>query len=152
MADVTWKVYLLGRMARDMAVYSDGRCIPEDTLDSFETLELAYCELLFLVTTAQLSTPQREACGLVCSAITAFHTVREESTRSRYTQSFNAVLIDSGSVGQPSFTIPYSQLSFLIENQFTTLQVAEIRGTLVQTIQKIKISEYMGYQSETSFL
>ena len=62
-----------------MALYSDCRCIPEDTLDSFEmSLELSYCKQLVLKTTAQLSITQREACGLVCSAITALHTVREE--------------------------------------------------------------------------
>ena len=144
-------VDLLRRIARDMALYSDGRYIPEDTLDSFEmSLELAYHELLILETTAQLSTPQREACGLVCSAITSLCTVREKSTRSRYTRPFNAALIDSGSVGRPSFTIPYSQLRFLIENQFTTPQIAKIMGTSVRTIQR-KMSEY-GYQSETSFL
>ena len=70
MDDVTWIVDLLRRIAGDMALYSDGRCIPEDTLDFFVmSLELAYRELLVLETTAQLSTPQREACGLVCSAI-----------------------------------------------------------------------------------
>ena len=51
----------------------------------------------------------------------------------------NAVLIDMESVGQPSFTIPYNQLHFLIKNQFTTPQIAKIMGTLVQTIQ-MKIS------------
>ena len=99
MDDVIWIDDLLRRITRDMALYSDGRCIPEDTLDSFETsLELAYREL---ETTAQLSTPQREVCGLVCSAITAFHTVREEHQFEIYsnTQPFNAVLINSGSVG-----------------------------------------------------
>ena len=142
MDNVSWIVDLLRRIARDMALYSDGRCIPEDTLDSFEmSLELAYHELLVLETTAQLSTPQREACGLVSSAITSLRTVREESTRSRYSRPFNAALIDSGSVGRPSFTIPYSQLRFLIENQFTTPQIAEIMGTSVRTIQR-KMSEY----------
>ena len=48
MDDVSWIVDLLRRIARDMALYSDGRCIPEDTLDSFEmSLELAYHELLY---------------------------------------------------------------------------------------------------------
>ena len=48
MGDVSWIVDLLGRIAGDMALYSDGRCIPEDTLDSFEmSLELAYHELLY---------------------------------------------------------------------------------------------------------
>ena len=60
MDDVTWIVDLHRRIARDMALYSYGRCIPEDTLDSFEiTLELAYHVLVVLETTAQLSTPQR---------------------------------------------------------------------------------------------
>ena len=48
MDDVSWIVDLLRRIARDMALYSDVRCIPEDTLDSFEmSLELAYRELLY---------------------------------------------------------------------------------------------------------
>ena len=51
-----------------MALYCNGRCIPDDTLESFEmSLELAYRELLVLETTAQLSTPQREVCCLVSS-------------------------------------------------------------------------------------
>ena len=46
-------VYVLRRIARDMALYSDSRCIPEDTLDFFKTsLELVYCELLVFETTA----------------------------------------------------------------------------------------------------
>ena len=48
MDDVSWIVDLLRRIARDKALCSDGRCIPEDTLDSFEmSLELAYRELLY---------------------------------------------------------------------------------------------------------
>ena len=56
----------LRRIARDMALYSDSRCISEDTLDSYKILlESTYCELLVLETTAQLSKHQREVCGLV---------------------------------------------------------------------------------------
>ena len=136
-------------IARDMVLYSDGRCILEDKLDSFETsLELA-CELLVLETTAQLSIPQKKAFGLVCSALTSLRSVQEESTRSRYTQSFNAVLINSGSVGQLSLKIPYSQLHFPIENQLP-FKLLKKMGTLVRTIEKIKCLS-MGYQSETSF-
>ena len=69
-----------------------------------------------------------------CS-VTALHTVK------RRAPSFNAVLINSENVGQPSFTIPYSQLHFLItKNQFTTPQITKIMGTLIQTIQR-KMSE-----------
>ena len=108
------------------------------------SLEFAYGELLVLETKAKLSIPQREVCGLVCSAIKQLSIPLEKSTRSRYTQPFNAVLIDSVSVGRPIasqlifFTV--MQLHFLIKNQYTTLQIAEIIGRLVQTIQR-KMSE-----------
>ena len=66
MDDVSWIDDLLRRIARDTALYSDGRYISKDTLDSFETsLELAYV----IETAAQLSMPQRAVCGFVCSAI-----------------------------------------------------------------------------------
>ena len=49
--------------------------------------------------------------------------------------------VQTGAVGRPSFDVSPDQLTFLIENQFSVPQIADMIGVSVRTIRR-RMSEY----------
>lgn len=125
-----WVISLLRRVASDLAVFSDGRHIPEDTLDAFIVgLELAYRELVVLDTMSPMSTSQREACDIVRSSLVSLRAVQESNTYTAISRSrMFASPIHTGCVGRPCINVPMEQLVFLIEHNFSVPQISDMLG------------------------
>ena len=130
-------VQILRRVASDLAIFIDGRDIPEDTLDSFiVSLEFIYRELVVLeATNTHLTNSQHEATAIVRSCLSTFKSIYELR---RLSESFHYQVqpVHTGLVGRPSFTVSPEQLSFLIENQFSAPQIADMVGVSVRTIRR----------------
>ena len=130
MAD--FSVAVLRRVSSDMSSFSDGREIPEDVLDSFiVSLEFVYRELVVLGTTSQLTQPQNEALGIVRSCLSTLKSIQEQHQFSAMSSFHPVHPVQTGAVGRPSFDVSPDQLTFLIDNQFSVPQIADMIGVSV---------------------
>ena len=110
-------VETLRRVAHDLAIFVDGRNIPQDTLDSFIVcLEFVYREVIVFDLISQLEDSQREGVQMLRSCLTALRQIRDCHHLVNHTHVFP---VQTGRIGRPSFDIPFEQLNFLIENHFS---------------------------------
>ena len=135
-----WIANLLRRISRDLEIFNDGRNIPEDTLNAFETsIEYAYREMLYIELTQQTSA-LAAACDIVRNCLITVRTLQDCNHRYQY---FGRPCITSNDcvVGRPSFIISINQLSFLLENMFSVPMIAEILNVSVSTVRR-RMTDY----------
>ena len=127
----------LRRLSSDLSVFTDGRDIPEDVLDSFiVSMEFVYRELIVLETTAQLSPIQCQATEIVRSCLSRMRSLYELRNMRENNPGFQVTSVLTGMVGRPRLEVSYEQLSFLIENRFSVPQIADMVGVSVRTIRR----------------
>ena len=128
-------VAVLKRVNCDLTAFTDGRDIPEDTLESFiVSLEFVYRELIVLETTSQLTDTQSEAIAIIRTCLSTLRFLSELRTFFE-TGSLRPVQpVQTGLVGRPRIEVSPDQLSFLIENRFSVPQVSDMIGVSVQTV------------------
>lgn len=133
-------VNALRRIIDDLTIFSDGRNVPEDTLDAFiVALEFSYRELVVLDTLGHLDAIQRQSIVNVRSALSICRALFD--ARSTSGGNFHFEVVHSGCPGRPTLQIPEEQLTFLIENNFTVPQIADMLGVSLRTIRR-RMSEY----------
>ena len=112
MADLNLVANILRRIVNDLAVFSDGRNIPEDTLDSFiVSLEFVYRELIVLDATSHLNEVQREATAMVRSSLSTMRSFHELWIIPEYGRCSQVHPVCTGLVGRPSIEISSQQLT-----------------------------------------
>ena len=135
-------VAVLRRVSSDLSSFADGRDVPEDVLDSFiVSLEFVYRELVVLETTSQLTQPQSEALGIVRNCLSTLISMQERQVVFGDDSFYSVQPILTGAVGRPSFDVSPYQLSFLIENEFSVPQIADMIGVSIRSIRR-RMSEF----------
>lgn len=132
-------------------MYIDGRIPPRDVLDSYTlSLELVYRDILALQVLRENDGLDYESIGeLVLSGLRIINNLKnmEESV---HHEQFNPPL-SRGRYGRPTVDIGYEQLSYLMENQFTVCQIADMlcvyERTIYRRMSEFSLSVHMLYSS-----
>ena len=114
--------------------FADGRDVPEDVLDSFiVSLEFVYRELVVLETTSTVDSASKQSSRHCLSTLISIQAQQVVFGA----DSFYVVQpVLTGAVGRPSFDVSPYQLSFVIENRFSVLQIADMIGVSIRTIRR----------------
>jgi hypothetical protein len=126
------------QIANDLAIFSDGRRIPENALESFILcLENIYRDLLvidLLEVEGGLDCAKREGIEIVRQILC---TLRNTLDSQNYSENYTDLLpLYTGEVGRPRYVIPKEQLQFLIEAHFSVPQIAGLLGVSVRTTRR----------------
>lgn len=136
--DLDVAISVLRRVLNDLSVFSDGRDIPDDTLDSFiVSLEFVYRELVVLEAMYQLNADQQTATEIIRSSLSTLRSLRDQRSMPGYDWCSEVQPVTfTGLVGRPCFRIPQEQLSYLIQNGFSVPQVADMLGVSIRTVRR----------------
>lgn len=129
-------VSILVKLENDLILFTDGRYIPDDTLDSMiVSIEFVYRELLALEATSQIEQAQEEAIGFVRNCLCISRSISEQRMIC-YHSNQSPVVNHTGVVGRPSYDIPFEQLQYLIENLFSVPMIADMLGVSIRTVRR----------------
>ena len=132
----------LRRVVSDLSVFSDGREIPDDTLECFiVSMEFVYRELLVLEAIYQLNEEQQIATSIIRNALSTLRCLSYVRSGCGYDTSIPVQPVSRGSVGRPYFQIPREQLSYLIQNAFSVPQIADMLDVSIRTVRR-RMDEY----------
>ena len=133
-----WTLSTLRRVLHNLGALSDGRHVSSDVCDaSLLSLELVHREFIIAENLEGLSDSEEVALDHVKDALTGIRNISDDVLVERYPPPVTY----TGMVGRPRFMIPREQLFFLIENNFTVPQMAEMIGVSLRTIHR-RMSEY----------
>lgn len=132
----------LRQTSADLAIFSDGRRIPEDSLDTFIiSLEFIFRELLVLDITSEMDDVQLQGIEMVRNGLSTLRSYDQFHSTNDFNSFSQVSPVSTGLVGRPHFDIPCEQLSFLIDNQFTVPQIADLLGISIRTVRR-RMSSY----------
>ena len=136
-------ISVLLRLENDLTLFTDGRHIPDDTLDSMiVSFEFVYRELLAFQATSHVEQAQEEAIEFVRNCLRISRSISEQRMISHHPTSPLAIPVSyQGCVGRPSYDIPYEQLQYLIESKFSVPMIADMLGVSVRTVRR-RMDEY----------
>ena len=122
---------VLQRVCSDLA---NGRNVDLRQLD-------AHCVQLYLVYRELVAAEllgEQVALALDCvrQALQIIETALENEDGCNNHSVYQAQALSAGSIGRPSFDIPFNQLSNLLELRFTVPQIADILGVSVRTVRR----------------
>ena len=136
-ASTLWAISILRDVVSTLACFLDGREIPVDVLDTqLLRVKLSYREI---VVKDGLSAEQQRACECIRVAIQNLRDL--EDRRYQVPSHYTPPVCSSVREGRPRFDIPREQLEYLIEHQFTVLQMSGILGISIRTIRR-RMSEF----------
>lgn len=149
--DLDVAISILRRVVSDLSVFSDGRNIPDDTVESLiVSLEFVFRELIVLETIQQLNAEQLIATGIIRSSLSTLRSLRDLRNMYGHDTSSQVQSVSRGLVGRPYFQIPREQLSYLVHNGFSVPQIADC--SVCPLGQFVEEWTTMGYQSEHSIV
>ena len=135
---------IIQRVSADIQCYGDGRGLHEDTVESYIlSLEFVFRELIALDTIGVTSYELTQAMENVRSCLISLRDYNERRALNIHTvhQNYGCRIVHRGLVGRPSIEISYEQLSFLVESNFTSIQISNMLGVSLRTIQR-RLSEF----------
>ena len=122
----------------NLGALSDGRSLSTDICDaSLLSLELVHREFIITESLDSLSDSEQVALNCIKDAIALLRNIQDDVV----VDSQPPPVMYTGRAGRPRFAIPRDQLFFLIENNFTAPQMAEMIGISLRTIHR-RMSEY----------
>ena len=137
--DHTWCVSVLRRIVSDLAVYSDGRTMFRNALDSYILcIEGVYREFVIADTLYGLNNHEQAVVSLLKYAHETLMYMYDHPISEDELHSCPVVL---GTNGRPRFDIPFEQLDCLLQNHFTVPQIADLLSVSQRTIFR-RMSEY----------
>lgn len=134
-----WIISRLRHVLNNLGVFSDGRHVSTDICDaSLLNLDLVHREFVIAESLEGLSGSEQAALNFIIDALAILRNIQDEDTDD---QQYPPPIMYTGMVGRPRFTIPRDQLLYLIENNFTAPQMAQMIGVSLRTIHR-RMSEY----------
>ena len=122
----------------NLGALSDGRALSTDICDaSLLSLELVHREFIIADSLEGLSDGEQVALNFIKDAIALLRNIQDDVVVDHHPPPVTY----SGRAGRPRFMIPSEQLFFLIENNFTAPQMAEMIGVSLRTIHR-RMSDY----------
>ena len=131
----SWILVNLRTIVADLTIYNNFS-YTLNTIESFKwRIEIIYRELLAIeVLNGHLMDHESSALECLEKAYQIFSNLMDRLLSLPSLQ--QALLMRTGSVGRPSFDISPHQLEYLIENQFSVPQIAQMLGVSISTIRR----------------
>ena len=125
---------ILRRVSSDLSVFPDFNDISDDTLDSFIlSLELVSRRLVLL---EAINATEYDGLEDVMSCLSTLRSIYDLRRVLELSFNYQIQPVSIGMVGRPSFNISNEQLTYLVENEFSVPQIADMIGVSVSTIRR----------------
>ena len=131
---------ILRRILQNIENLDNISTVPDEFLDVLVvSLEFVYQELIYSETIHAAQPFVSDSIVSVGRCLRILNLALELKMMAAY--QFGVHTIHTGLVGRPSYVISHQQLSFLVDNQFTVPQIADILGISTRTVRR-RMDEY----------